>query len=222
MSLSEAPPIQRIDIDAGGIRVVCAPIAGAPSWVQTELLSDDERSRAARYRRPAHGLRFSAARCVLRTVLGAELGVAPQEVPLRNDADGRPYVSGGPDFNLSHCDDTVLIAIAPPGVRVGVDIEPLDRDVDPDTIAARLLHPTEGVVFESLDASARRLLVLRTWVWKEAYAKCTGEGIRLDLRQLTLDSDGRVLRNNTPSHARTMTLPLGPAHASALCWTQTP
>lgn len=222
MSALQAPSLTCMDIDVHGIRVVRASLDAATMWYQPAVLSDDEQSRAARYRRPNHGQRFAAARSILRHVLGNELGLRSDVVPLQVDTDGRPFVRNARDFNLSHCDDTVLIALAPADLRVGIDIEPLDRDIDPDAIAARLLHPGEADAYHPLGAEARRLFVLRTWVWKEAYAKCTGEGIRLDLRTLTWEANGHVHRDGERTVAAVTMLPVGPSHVAALCWARLP
>jgi phosphopantetheinyl transferase len=52
-------------------------------------------------------------------------GMAPPEPgALRFPARGKPRWPSGPDFSISHAGGRVACALAPPGVRVGLDIEP--------------------------------------------------------------------------------------------------
>ena len=62
-------------------------------------------------------------RTVVRALLRHVLGTADD--PLAHRPDGSPYLPGLPRLSLSisHCPTTVAIAIAPQGVRIGIDVE---------------------------------------------------------------------------------------------------
>ena len=94
-----------------------------------EALSPDERSRAARYRRPADARRFVAGRGLLRALLARCLDVGPAAVRFAYGPHGKPALTGmGQDlrFNVSHSAGRWLCAVAL-GRDVGVDLEAVDE-----------------------------------------------------------------------------------------------
>lgn len=181
------------------------------------LLSIREEARAARYRDPTVARRFRAGRAALRLLIGEAAQRSPAEVAIEVDDLGRPFVRGFADFNLTHANDTALLAIADAGWRVGIDIEPVDRDVSIDSISSRLFHTTELAEFGRFDDDARLPFLLHVWTHKEAYAKATGEGIRLDLTQISFSDGGRVLRNQRPTDAQVYRVDAAPEFVAALC-----
>ena len=187
-----------------------APLAGPPPgivlwWCDLEyrardatrlmsLLSDAERERAARFGSDMLRHRWIAGRATLRELLGIAIDCAPAEVPLRRGRRGRPEVAidDGPDFNVSHTQGAALIAIGVSlarNVRIGVDIERDDRDVDADRLARKFLTARERAAHNGLDADARRRSFLRTWTCKEAMSKATGDGLVAPFRALDVELD---------------------------------
>src|SRR4051812_19754060 len=74
------------------------------------LLTDAERERAARLKRPGRADRWIVARAALRVVLCKRLGGVPEAVELSLSEHGKPYVTGqGLRFNLSHSGDRAVI-----------------------------------------------------------------------------------------------------------------
>src|SRR5687767_13790133 len=76
-------------------------------------LSEEERARHERLRRPADRDRFLASHALLRVLLGRRLGIVPSAVDL-NAAEGKPRLAD-PDaayeFSLSHSGGWVVVAI---------------------------------------------------------------------------------------------------------------
>jgi 4'-phosphopantetheinyl transferase len=145
-------------------------------------LSADERARAARHASPEQGRRFAMARAVLRSVLAEAHGVAPDELVLGTEARGRPLIvprdgRRPPDFNLSHAGNWALIAVAPPGWRVGVDVEWTGREVDCLAMARSMFSPAEVAGLAGLAGAERRAEFFRLWTAKEAYVKADGAGV---------------------------------------------
>src|ERR1700761_6761818 len=82
-----------------------------------------------------------AARRALAAILADYLGDA-QEAGLRLGEDGKPRLARDPErlsFNLSHSAALALIAVAPGGIEVGIDVERLRRRRDLVRLAERCL-----------------------------------------------------------------------------------
>ena len=142
-----------------------------------DLLSEEEQARARRFHFPRDRRRFVRARAFLRTLLGGYIREDPRRVPLLLSASGKPLMADRSDlhFNLSHCEDRGVVAIA--GRPVGIDLERL-RDV-PDAldIAENLFAPGEARALRGCPAERRSEAFLRCWTRKEAYVKARGDGL---------------------------------------------
>ena len=146
-----------------------------PSLEGAGLLVGVEQERADAYLRDADRARFVTGVALSRTVLGDKLALAPRDVPLDRTCQdcGRPHgpprLRDGPLFSISHSGERVVLAVA--DVPVGVDVEKLDRRLDPTRLAKRMLLPEERARIATPDD------FLRTWTRKEALVKATGEGV---------------------------------------------
>jgi 4'-phosphopantetheinyl transferase len=133
------------------------------------LLFDDDLARRARLRQDGDRRRTTVAAAVARALLGATLGMAPADVPIDRTCPecgqphGKPRVSGGPQFSVSHADEVVVVALHA-ARAVGVDVEAVAR-CTPDLAA---VFPGHARTPEAL---------ARAWVRTEAVAKATGEGL---------------------------------------------
>ena len=126
------------------------------------------------------------ARTELRRILGAYIGASPAAVPLEADPGGKPRVSGGPPFNLSHSGEVMLLAVSAAG-EVGVDLEACGRlDADWWSIAERAFSTEERRRLLSLPSAEQSSAALQTWVRKEAYAKARGAGFAYGFRSFTV------------------------------------
>ncbi|GAA3465981.1 4'-phosphopantetheinyl transferase family protein [Nonomuraea roseola] len=163
--------------DAAGVRVwrVDLDRAGAPrGW---RLLSGAERERALAFADPAERRRYVVAHAALRTVLGGLCGVPADRLGFGRDGSGRPCLlplgrRPVPDFNLSHSGAWALVATAPPGVRVGVDVERV-RGFDHLELARRFYQPEEVARLRAAGPDG----FFRLWTAKEAYVKASGAGL---------------------------------------------
>ena len=159
------------------------------------LLSDDERQRNQRYRFAADRRRDLIARALLRTQLGERLQLAPESLVFERGEHGKPALvlnncsvpsdhsalksANHLQFNLSHSDDWIVLAIA--DNRIGVDIESTARKNDVMAIADRYFFGSEIEELTSFDDSEQRQRFFDYWTLKEAYMKARGEGISLGL-----------------------------------------
>ena len=118
-----------------------------------DMLSGDERVRAARFRTTELRRRFVVAHGALRTILSGYLGIPPGAVRFDTTESGKPYVPGaGLTFNLSRSEGLALCAITAAG-QVGVDIECLRPVDDEDAIAHRYFAPGEMRQYRSGEKS---------------------------------------------------------------------
>ncbi len=181
------------------IHLCCARVpvvlpAGAEHWL-CGLLSQDD-AAALRRRLGAGGGRESATGLALLAHCGRTMVLPPLSAIRRPDR-GKPRWPGGPDFSISHARGFAACAVAPPGIAIGIDLEPAGR-VRAETIR-RVLSAAEE---RALDAGAD---ATRLWTGKEAVLKAAGAsladaasveiegqrgrigGRRFHLQQLTLD-----------------------------------
>ena len=190
-------PVSLDDFDGTGnlvhtawARELASPRADVASWVcdlerataslaaLAPLLSVTEHQRAARFGTDALRNRWMAGRATLRILLGRRLGLAPAAVRLQRGRRGRPHVEDGQgiDFNVSHTGSTSVIAIAE-HLRIGVDIERIDRRLAADKLARKFLSARERQAMTDLPEDDRRRRFLRHWTCKEAMSKATGDGL---------------------------------------------
>ena len=168
--------------------------AGAPE----DDLTDAETAQLCGYAAARAGRTFATARSILRRVLALYIDLPPRQVPIVIAASGKPCLAGTDlFFNLAHAWPLVAIAVSRRG-EVGVDVEVRRREVDVALLADRVLTP-----FERADVHAShdpRGAFLTYWTIKEAVAKATSRGLRLDPRLIVLDrsplAPARRLRAN--------------------------
>ena len=140
-------------------------------------LTADEGERATRYRNAGAREQFVRSRAALRRILGASLACGPCEVEIVPNADGKPMLPGGNlQFNVSHTDGVVLVAVA--DRPVGVDVERLREMPGATGLVERYFSEAERRQFADLPASARTLGFFRGWTCKEAVLKGIGCGVR--------------------------------------------
>lgn len=139
-------------------------------------LTPEERQRAERLRQPQDRERHLLGRAGLRRLLGVWRRQPPDSVPLRSGSHGKPFCPGGPQFNLSHSGDLILLAFHPDW-PVGVDVEQLRPQLEWRPLAARLLGEAECRQLESLPTSAQPQAFLQVWCRIEARLKAPGLGL---------------------------------------------
>ncbi|MEB3270856.1 MAG: 4'-phosphopantetheinyl transferase superfamily protein [Synechococcus sp.] len=135
-----------------------------------------ERQRQLALKRPADQQRFLLARAGLRRLLGLWRGEDPARVPIASHRHGKPFCPDGPQFNLSHSGDLILLALHPHR-PVGVDVERQRPGLDWEPIARRVLPAAELAVLAALPASQRPERFVQAWCRLEARLKARGCGL---------------------------------------------
>lgn len=137
---------------------------------------ESEWQRARDYRMADDRSRFLLGRVLLRGLLGAWLRCPPRAVPIHPGPHGKPHCPGGPEFNLSHSGDLVLLAVHTHRA-VGVDVEQLRPELDWRPIARRVLPAEQVLHLERLRDDAESCRVFHEhWCRLEAGLKAEGLG----------------------------------------------
>src|SRR5262245_43248355 len=154
------PPLHP-SLAGGEIHVWCISLDASPAKlaVLSELLSADERERAARFHFEKDRCRYSVAHALLRQILSRYTGRAAVDFRFDLVQNGKPVLPaayGGDtlQFNLSHSSNLGLVAIANHR-ELGVDLEwirPLD---DLEQIAKNFFSARECEQLFELDAHLR-------------------------------------------------------------------
>jgi 4'-phosphopantetheinyl transferase len=158
------------------VRVMVVPLdePPAPYGELYECLTDDERTRAARYKVETARHQFVIGRGLLRRLLGDCLGTAARAVPITYTATGKPVLAAaaGLHFNVTHTDGLALIALA--RRAVGIDVERVRAVENPEGLVGRFFSPAERASFLSLAGELRPAGFFRGWTCKEAIIKAAG------------------------------------------------
>jgi 4'-phosphopantetheinyl transferase len=195
----------RIDAEGLQVEVFSVRLNGSASHARpmSELLSEEERLRAQKFKFAHITDLFVQAHAALRILAARKLRVEPGSIVFSTGSFGKPRIDRAPDFgfNLSHSGNMAVIAFAS-GCDVGVDVEQIRELSDFDEIIQRYFSIAEIAEFRSVERGFRKEAFFSAWTRKEAYIKAKGEGL-----SIPLDSFSVSLR---PGAAPTLTVPCGP------------
>jgi 4'-phosphopantetheinyl transferase len=152
-----------------------------------EVLSTDERARAARFHFDKDRNQFAQARAAQRFILSEYLNVRPQKLEFSYGAQGKPALANvdadsGLRFNLSRRDGLALLAVTR-GREIGVDVELVRADMSLFEVAEISFSSLELTTLRSLPESLQAAGFYNCWTRKEAYVKARGEGLSFPLKQ---------------------------------------
>ena len=156
------------------------------------MLDGQKKQRVEKIRQRKDKMRTVFADLLARQLLSEALKTAPEDICFTYSAEGKPLLANGPlHFSISHSENIVVACVC--DVPIGIDVEGL-REVDP-RIALRFFTPAEliyvfghepkDVDFEKALPPDVRLRFFEIWTAKEAYLKCSGEGMS---RAKTIDT----------------------------------
>ena len=99
------------------------------------------------------------------------------DVRILRDEWGRPHFDDAalPDFNLSHSDGFVAVAIG--DGKVGIDLQKVNPDFDPIPLSERFFSADEAASIAQADPANRVDLFFALWTKKEALGKALGRGL---------------------------------------------
>lgn len=172
------------------------------------LLSPEERERAYRFVDIRARKRFIVSRGALRVVLGGCLNQPPRQVILSTTSEGKPIL-GSDDairFNVSHAGDLALIGVTR-GREIGVDVEHLRKNFDPEALARRFFAPEEYQALRQFPEAEKHKAYFHYWTGKEAFVKAVGNGLRYPLREFALMPGKEAVRLRGPTGENTEVSP---------------
>ena len=171
-----------------------------------DLLSPDERARAARFIFERDRRRYLVAHNALHEILARYLPVEPARLSFVLGTNGKPKLPqalapSGIEFNLSHSNEMALLAVAHRR-EVGVDVEHAREKFEFQEVAKRFFTAKEVAAMRGLPATLQRQAFFKCWTSKEAFLKAKGTGLSgaLDEMEISLGSDEQVrIAANVPS-----------------------
>jgi len=146
-----------------------------------QYLSSDEIKRSDRFKFDIHRHRYIASRGILRIILSKYLNIDPFEVNFHYSSKGKPQIivaqnQTNLEFNLSNSQDLSLYGITKKNA-LGIDVEYTRKMSDMEQIANRFFTPKECQILQSVSEAEKTDIFFQLWTAKEAYLKCTGQGI---------------------------------------------
>ena len=149
------------------------------------LLSDQRREQALRFRYPLGRQTCAAAYLLLCKGLHDEYGIDEKPVFTYGE-HGKPSLVGHPTihFNLSHCREAVVCALA--DRPVGIDVESVRHYKE--SLARYTMNDDE--LQQILTADRPDVAFTRLWTMKEAVLKLSGEGLHNNLKEVLTGMTG--------------------------------
>ena len=151
-------------------------------------MDPNEKNRHFGFKFPQDRRRYAVSRGALRQILARYLGIHPSGVNFGYGPSGKPFLAGSSKenelkFNLSHCDDLVVIAVSC-GRDVGVDVEKVREVPEQESIMGRYLSEEDRLFIRATDGHERTRSFFRIWTRREAAAKALGLDISAALTPL--------------------------------------
>jgi 4'-phosphopantetheinyl transferase len=179
------PAPLKIGLEADEVHVWRASLDCNPAELSRlkASLSPDELTRAARFVSEKDQHHFTAARGILRELVGAYLEVPPDQITFRYGSNGKPeldHQSLPLQFNLSHASGFAVYGFSLER-QIGIDVELLRPQNAAEDIAARYFAAGEIAELRKLDPELRTEGFFCCWTRKEAYVKAHGSGLSIPL-----------------------------------------
>lgn len=150
-------------------------------------LTGEEAGRCARIVDEGQRIAYATTQRGLRRIAARYRNCHENEIEFQARMHGKPYINGGPEFNLTHTAGHIVAAFSLS--EVGIDIEAADRRVHGEDLARKFFAPAENARIGSHPAPERNRAFLRHWICKEAMVKLSGDGIYLGLRDANVEWD---------------------------------
>ena len=151
------------------------------------VVSEDERSKARRYKFEDNRTEYLLARGLLRRLLGNYLEEDPASLRFAYNPYGKPALvnQAGQNrltFNVSHSHGIVLYVFSR-GRELGIDLEMIRPEAASEGVAERFFSAKEVTTLRALPEHAQPIGFFNCWTRKEAYIKARGEGLSIPLNQ---------------------------------------
>jgi 4'-phosphopantetheinyl transferase len=193
-----------------------------------QVLSQDEKERASRFRFEKNRNEYIFSRATLRILLASYLRAPASDLCFAYSSYGKPYLVAPESaralaFNLAHTDRMLVLAFGWER-KIGVDIENIRKNLEVEEIAERFFSPAERSALRDVPPEDRHAAFFRCWTRKEAYIKARGEGLshplhEFDVSVIPQDTAALLVTRPDPTEARRWLLreiPTGCGYIAAL------
>ncbi len=159
------------------------------------LISEKEKAKTDRYVFAKDQHKCLITRALLRCVLSACTGVAPDVFEFTENAYGKPALKQGivslpVQFNLSHSDGMTACALTL-NHDIGLDIENRRREIELG-LADRYFTQSEAAYVRNRLVAERQNAFYDIWTLKESYIKARGMGLSIDLDAFGFEVDQTI------------------------------
>ncbi|MCZ2147248.1 MAG: 4'-phosphopantetheinyl transferase superfamily protein [Bryobacterales bacterium] len=168
-----------------------------------DVLDQEERRRASRFRFETLRAKYILAHGFLRELLGCYLHMDARKITFTFNAYGKPGVAcGGLQFNLSHSGSLAAVAISMEA-PVGIDIEEIRPLPDLCGLTQRFFAASEQNAVHAFPPHQRETAFFTYWTRKEALVKGLGQGFSISLESFdtSLVHGGQGLLSWNPAEA---------------------
>lgn len=184
-------------LEPGQVHVEYLETAAVPeqAWGQLEdLLSAEERTRAARFHFERDRQVYIAGHALMRGMLARCTGRDPRQWQFSTGPHGKPEAIAAPGepglrVNLSHTRGLAAVALTLEA-DIGVDVEWIERETSYMDLAGRFFSPQEQRYLASKPENLQRHVFFALWTLKEAYIKAIGLGLAMPLSDFAFDPAG--------------------------------
>ena len=181
-------------------------LGGAHAYADEDVLVEEDRQRAARFRQPGDRHNFVLGRTVVHRLVRPEAAPLPYRFSL--GPRGKPFLPDAAAYNLSHSGRWIACAVSR-CEPIGIDVETFARLSDYRDLVPAIMHPAERRCLEQAAPASRLALFKRCWTRKEAVLKATGSGLNDDLQSIDVGLDQEQALLDQPVPLRLLDLPLG-------------
>ncbi|CAN8069856.1 unnamed protein product [Agarophyton chilense] len=190
-----------------------------------KVLCEEEHVRAQGITNETTREQFRSSRAFVRDVLTRYLpGTSAAELRFKRGEHGKPRLSNDErlKFNVAHTGNIGVLCVCYER-EVGIDIERRERKVHKlERVMRKSLdeEEIERIVGRSSDEDMVRAHFLRAWTQKEAFVKCTGDGISRGLRSFAVDQRTGLVRDEAKvsPRFRVVDVPVDCHHTASLCY----
>jgi 4'-phosphopantetheinyl transferase len=206
----------------GEVHVWRAQLADADSPALSRILSPDEWIRAERFHFDRDRARFITGRGLLRTILGRYLDLPPRDLRFTQGPFGKPELTGvcsSLQFNLSHSDDLLLLAVTH-ARAVGIDLEAMRDDVPYQMLADYYFEPEDAWDLRLLPPAQRAWKFYDLWTSAEARLKAGGTGLAQGLKVIAPDRWSLLKLTPAAGYAAALAVEGGDFQLECWSWAQ--
>jgi 4'-phosphopantetheinyl transferase len=166
------------------------------------VLDEGERERAGKFAFAADRDLFVVSHALVRHTLSRYADVPPEGWRFVAASSGKPAIARQLEdrltFNMAHTSGLTACAVA--RHDVGIDVESVDRRIQPLEIASRFFSPPELQWLKDCPEEQRVLRFIELWTLKEAYVKALGVGLSHALDTFGFSVEGDAIQFHPPDH----------------------